>query len=159
MPISVFLSRPTEIEKRFETHCIAFEAYLLRVGCKTHRLGADQYTMDSPLTGVMKLMKECQAAIVLGFPQYEVIAALQKAGKPQQQITAMFPTPWNQIEATLAYKQRIPVLVVAHEGVSGGIFDYGVTGEYVHTTKLNRKDWYKEKAFQGVFKEWKRRIK
>lgn len=158
MPVGVFLSRPTVIEKRFETPCNAFESYLLRVGCKTHRLGADQYTMDAPLTGVMRLMKTCQAAIILGVPQYEVTAALSKAGKLQQQILAVFPTPWNQIEATLAFNQCIPVLVIAHEGVSGGIFDYGVTGEYVHTTKLNRKDWHKEKSFQGVFQEWKKRI-
>ncbi len=159
MPTDVFLSRPTAIEKRFETPYAAFESYLSRAGYKTHRLGADQYTMDSPLTGVMKLMKTCQAAIIQGYPQYEVTAALSKAAKPQQQISAVFPTPWNQIEATLAFKQRIPVLVMAHEGVSGGIFDYGVTGEYVHTTKLNRKDWHKEKGFQGVFQEWKKRIK
>ena len=159
MPTDVLLSRPTAIEKRFETQCTAFESYLSRAGYQTHRLGADQYTMDSPLAGVMKLMKTCQAAIILGYPQYEVTASLSKARKPQQQISAVFPTPWNQIEATLAFKQRIPVLVIAHDRVSGGIFDYGVTGEYVHTTKLNRKDWYKENGFQGIFQEWKKRIK
>jgi hypothetical protein len=159
MPVDVFLSRPTAIEKRFETAYAAFESYLSRAGYKTHRLGADQYTMDAPLTGVMKLMETCKAAIILGYPQYEVTASLSKAAKPQQRISVVFPTPWNQIEATLAFKQRMPVLVVAHEGVSGGIFDYGVTGEYVHTTKLNRKDWYKEKGFQCVLREWKKRIK
>jgi hypothetical protein len=159
MPTDVFLSRPTIIEKRFETQYAVFESYLSRAGYKTHRLGADQYTLDSPLTGVMELMKTCQAAIILGYPQYEVTATLSEAANPQQQISAVFPTPWNQIEATLAFKKRIPVLVIAHEGVSGGIFDYGVTGEYVHITKLNRKDWHKEKGFQGVFQEWKKRIK
>jgi len=84
---------------------------------------------------------------------------VSRAAKPQQQVLAVFPTPWNQIEATLAFKQRIPVLVIAHEGVSGGVFDYGVTGEYVHIAKLNRKDWHKEKHFQGVFQQWKKRIR
>jgi len=115
--------------------------------------------MDAPLKGVMDLMKTCRAAIVLGYPQYEVTAALSKAASPQQRLSAVFPTPWNQIEATLAFKQRIPVLVVAHEGVSGGVFDYGVTGEYVHTTNLGVKDWHKKKDFQGVFQEWQKRIK
>jgi len=147
------------LKKRFETPYAAFESYLLRVGCNTHRLGADQFTMDSPLTGVMNLIKTCQAAIILGYPQYKVTAVLSKAGKHQQQISVVFPTPWNHIEATLAFNQRVPVLVIAHEGVSGGIFDCGVTGEYVHTTKLNRKDWHKEKGFQGIFQEWKKRIK
>lgn len=148
MSISVFLSRPTVIAKQFEAGYIAFKAYLLRKGFRIHRLGADQYTMDAPLKGVMDLMKTCRAAIILGYPQYEVRATLSKAA-----------TPWNQIEATLAFKQCIPVLVIAHNCVSGGVFDYGVIGEYVHTVNLNMKDWYRKKDFKGVFKEWKKRIK
>jgi hypothetical protein len=159
MPINIFLSRPTVISNKFEAQYTAFEAYLARKGYKVGRLGANQYTMDSPLKGVMGLMKTCSGAIILGYPQYEVTAALSKAATPEQRISAVFPTPWNQIEATLAFKQRIPVLVVAHEGVTGGIFDHGVTGEYVHTTNLNRKDWHKTKAFQGVFQDWEKRIK
>lgn len=159
MAARIFLSRPTEIARRFEAQCASFQAYLSRKGYSVCRLGSDQYTMDAPLKGVMDLMKTCRAAIVLGYPQYEVTAALSKAASPQQRLSAVFPTPWNQIEATLAFKQRIPVLVVAHEGVSGGVFDYGVTGEYVHTTNLGVKDWHKKKDFQGVFQEWQKRIK
>lgn len=133
MAINIFLSRPTVISKKFETQYTAFEAYLRRKGYKVLRLGADQFTMDAPLKGVMDLMKTCSGAIILGYPQYEVTAALSKAAIPEHRISAVFPTPWNQIEGTLAFKQRIPVLVVAHEGVTGGIFDYGVTGQYVRT--------------------------
>ncbi len=159
MAINVFLSRPTAIAKKFESGCVAFQAYLSRKGYSVCRLGADQYSMDAPLKAVMTLMKTSRAAIVLGYPQYEVTAALSKAAIPQQEVSAVFPTPWNQIEATLAFKQRIPVLVIAHEGVSGGVFDYGVTGEYVHSANLGIKDWFKKKDFQGIFQEWQKRIK
>lgn len=159
MATRIFLSRPTQIARKFETQCASFCAYLSRKGYSVCRLGSDQYTIDAPLKGVMDLMKTCRAAIVLGYPQYVVTAAISKASLPQQNLSAVFPTPWNQIEATLAFKQRIPVLVVAHEGVSGGVFDYGVTGEYVHTANLGTKDWYKRKDFQGVFQEWQKRIK
>lgn len=71
----------------------------------------------------------------------------------------VFPTPWDQIEATLAFKARLPVLVVANNGVAGGVFDRGVTGEYVLTMDLKKKYWYKDKDFLGVFKEWKSHIK
>ena len=107
----------------------------------------------------MNLMKICRAAIILGCPQYEVRATLSKAATAQQEILSVFPTPWNQIEATLAFKERIPVLVIAHEGVSGGVFDYGITGEYVHAGNLSLKDWYLKRDFQGVFKDWQMRIK
>ncbi|OPY67946.1 MAG: hypothetical protein A4E63_02154 [Syntrophorhabdus sp. PtaU1.Bin050] len=159
MTIQVFVSRPTVIAARFESQYVAFQTYLLRKGYCLYRLGADNYTMDAPLKGVMRLMRECKAAIVLGYPQFEVKASLSKAEAAQQELAAVFPTPWNQIEATLAFKQRIPVIVVAHTGVSGGVFDHGVTGEYVHTADLGMKDWYKKKDFQGVFQEWQTRIK
>ncbi len=159
MTTRIFLSRPTEIASRFEAQCTSFQAYLSRKGYSVCRLGLDQYTLDAPLKGVMDLMKTCRAAIVLGYPQYEITAALSKAASPQQELSAVFPTPWNQIEATLAFRQRIPVLVVAHQGVSGGVFDYGVTGEHVHTTNLGVKDWYKKRDFQGIFQEWQKRIK
>lgn len=159
MSIGIFLSRSTKIAKKFETPCVAFQKYLERNGFKARRLGANDYTLHSPLKGVMDLIKTCQGAIILGYPQYEVKATITKGAKRQGQISGVFPTPWNQIEGTLAFKQRIPVLVIAHEGVSGGIFDYGVTGEYVHTTMLNRLDWHKERSFQGIFQEWKNKIK
>lgn len=95
----------------------------------------------------------------MGYPQYRVTAAISKASDIEQQISMTIPTPWNQIEATLAFKQCIPVLVVAHEGVTGGIFDYGVTGEYVHTTNLSAKLWYRARDFLGIFREWEKRIK
>jgi hypothetical protein len=114
--------------------------------------------MDAPLKGVMDLMKVCRAAIILGYPQYEVRATLSKGATAEQEVSAVFPSPWNQIEATLAFKQQIPVLVIAHDGVSGGVFDIGVTGEYVYTANLNTKDWYRKKDFQGVFREWRKRI-
>ena len=158
MPTNIFLSRPTEIEKKFEAPYTAFESFINGAKFKIHRLGANQYTIDAPLTGVIKLMEKCQAAIILGYPQYQATAAFSKASRTLQNFSMVFPTAWNQIEATLAFKQKIPVLVIAHEGVSGGIFDYGVTGEYVHTTNLRKKDWHKEKAFRGVFQEWKKRI-
>jgi len=115
--------------------------------------------MDNPLKGVMDVMDMCRGAIILGYPQYEVIVGVLKAEMPEQRMHAVFATPWNQIEATLAFKQRIPVLVVAHKGVSGGVFDRGVTGEYVHTTDLNHKGRYKTRDFGGVFRDWEKKVK
>ncbi|MFA5240396.1 MAG: hypothetical protein WC476_11915 [Phycisphaerae bacterium] len=159
MPIKIFISRPTMVTKSYETQYAVFEQYLVRKGYRPQRLGSDQYTMDAPLRGVMNLMKTCKGAIVLGYPQYRVTAAILNAADAAQKISITIPTPWNQIEAALAFKQRIPVLVVAHDGVSGGIFDYGITGEYVHTTNLGAKEWYKTRDFLGIFSEWEKRIK
>ena len=114
--------------------------------------------MDAPLKGVMELMEKCKGAIILGYPQYHITASVKKGGEEQQSITINVPTPWNQIEGTLAFHSQIPVLVIAHPGVSGGIFDYGVTGEYVLTICLNEENWHRKKDFIGIFSIWKSKI-
>ena len=159
MLTDIFVSRPTMITRTFEAEYAVVETWLRRKGYRARRVGADAYTMDAPLKGVMDLMKKCRGAIILGYPQYHVTASLSKGGKAEQKMQAIFPTPWNQIEATLAFRRGIPVLVVAHNGVSGGIFDYGVTGEYVHATNLGRKDWHKDAGFQALFCDWEKRVK
>lgn len=158
MATGVFLSRPSIIAGDYETHYDAFIRFLTTRGYRLRRLGKHDYTMDAPLRGVMDLMKVCKAAIILGYPQYEVSSVIAKGGARQQGIEMILPTPWNQIEATLAFREAVPVLVIAHRGVSGGVFDHGVTGEYVLTVDLGRKDWHKSEEFRGVFLEWERRI-
>ena len=98
MPVSMFLSRPTSIAKQFEARYDIFQAYLSRKGFRIHRLGADKYTVDAPLKGVMDLMKTCRAVIILGYPQYEVRSTLSKAATPEQEISSVFPTP-NTMES------------------------------------------------------------
>jgi len=158
MAIEIFISRPTTIARRYEQHYEPFKRYLSHKGYRLRRLGEDDYTMDAPLKAVINLMKQCKGAVILGYPQFEVSSAISKGGSLDSSIGMILPTPWNQIEATLAFRQRIPVLVAAHRNVSGGIFDHGVTGEYVFTSDLGKKNWFRSSDFQGVFNEWQKRI-
>jgi hypothetical protein len=49
-------------------------------------------------------------------------------------------------------------LVLAHEGVSGGVFDHGVTGEAVHHLHLDSPDWFQQPTFMQPYQEWKNEI-
>ena len=159
MTTKVFISRPTKIETVFETAYTRFEKYMKRVGLVPCRLGVDNYTLDAPLTAVIDLVKQCSGTITLGYPQYEFEASVLKDGVQEQQVSIRLPTPWNHIEAALAFQQCIPVLVVAHQGVLGGVFDHGVTGQFVLVTDLSQPEWYKQKQFRAMFHEWKQRLK
>lgn len=158
MGISVFISRPTNIAEEFEKQFTHFDKFLKHAGFNPVRLGANNYTLDAPLRGVIDLMKTCQGAIILGYPQYELNAYISKGGRNISGVKFTSPTPWNQIEATLAYKDRIPVFIIAHNGIVGGVFDRGVTGEYVLNLNLKKNEWYKDQEFQGVFSAWKNKI-
>ena len=53
---------------------------------------------------------------------------------------------------------KLPVLIVAQRGISGGVFDHGTTGQYIVETDLADIDWYKKKEIRGVINEWKHKI-
>lgn len=157
--IDIFISRPTLISTKYEPPYSAFEAFLKKKGIKSRRLGGSDYSRKAPLFAIMELIEDCKGAIILGYPQYEVHNASKKADDVLSESCLLFPTPWNQIEAVLAYKKNIPVLVVAQNGIGGGIFDYGITGEFVLKTDLSKPNWYGENVFYGIFDEWYKDIK
>jgi hypothetical protein len=72
----------------------------------------------------------------------------------QNKVSYALPTPWNQIEGALAYASHKPILVVAHPGISGGVFDHGITGEGVLHLDLTQATWFEKPEFQQPFAEW-----
>jgi hypothetical protein len=49
-------------------------------------------------------------------------------------------------------------LVIAQKGVEGGLFDYGVTGEFVYKADLSSDRWFRNEKFLGIFQAWKNLI-
>lgn len=158
MATDIFISRPTYIDLKFEDGYNSFHRYLSRRGLRTLRLGAGQYTLDAPLLGVIDLIRKCKGAIILGYPQYEFFSSITKAGVPDSQFMMSIPTPWNHIEAALAFRENIPVLIIAHEGITTGVFDFGVTGKYIITTNLSKNNWHNTQSFLGVFRKWEMQL-
>src|SRR5690606_6220135 len=95
------------------------ESYDLRF----RRLGDTDYSPEAPLQAIIELMGECKGAVVLGYPQIEIFHHIRNNVDVTQNPTLLFPTPWNQIEGSLAYGAKLPVMVIAHPGVGGGVFD------------------------------------
>ena len=154
----IFISRPTVLGNGYEKPYKAFERFFKSEGFSPRRLGKSDYSLKAPLVAVMELMEQCKGAIILGYPHHEVLYSLTKGGEVINEHGILLPTPWNHIEGTLAYKNGIPVLVIAQEEVEGGLFDYGVTGEFVHKSDLSSDKWFKSVEFLGIFQDWKKQI-
>ncbi len=154
--MNIFISRPTSLPKAFEAAYTEFHAFLKEEGIVPRRLGSTDTPYGSPLQGVIDLMGECQGAIILGYPQIEMFQHVRRSTIIKVDPAMMFPTPWNQIEGALAYGAKVPVLVVAHPEVHGGIFDHGVTGNYVLSLDLSTLRWHEALAFQQVYSQWKK---
>ncbi|MFY9959029.1 hypothetical protein [Bradyrhizobium sp.] len=64
---------------------------------------------------------------------YVVQAGISKPGVQDKAMNDMpLPTPWNHLEARILFSRRLPVLVFREKGISGGIFDEGVTDVFIH---------------------------
>lgn len=153
--MNVFISRPTSLPKSFEAAYDEFHQFLQQDGIVPRRLGSTDYPFESPLQGVIDLMEQCGGAIILGYPQIEMYQHVRRNTKITIEPAMMFPTPWNQIEGALAFGIKLPVLVVAHPEVQGGIFDYGVTGKYVLSLDLSKRRWHETGSFQQLYSQWK----
>ena len=151
----IFVSRPTRVGDVFERAYGSFHDFLHREGFVARRLGQTDYSRKAPLQAVIDIIDQCCGAIVLGYPQMEFRHEVRRSTEVQDTTGYVFPTPWNQIEGALAYRARAPVLVVAHAGVSGGVFDHGVTGEGVLHVDLSQTDWFQQPVFSQPYAEWR----
>jgi hypothetical protein len=153
--INIFLSRPTTLPSQFEKAHGDFHAFLEEEGLVARRLGSTDYSIDAPLKAIIRIMDECKGAIILGYPQIEIFQHVRRSATVSKEPALLFATPWNQIEGSLAYGAKLPVLVVTHPHVQGGIFDHGVTGQYVWTQDLAVRGWHEGSGFKQVFSQWK----
>lgn len=100
-------------------------------------LGRSDYPTREPLDEVRVLLAHCAGAVVLGFTQGEAF----EPGVPAKSTgdirvpesgVRFLASPWNQLEGALAFGMRLPLLILREKGVTGGIFDPGAAGAFVH---------------------------
>ena len=152
----IFLSRPTWVSPDFSAGLEGFTSFLKSIGLNPRTLGATDYPHQSPLDEVIRIMDECEAAIILGYPQIEITSGTLK-NKPLKS-PSFLGTEWNHIEAALAYSKKLPLLVIHHQDVSRGIFDRGTLNSFVHEIDLRDSAWCLKEGISGAVKSWKERI-
>jgi hypothetical protein len=152
----IFLSRPTWVSPDFSGGLDGFTSLLKSIGLNPRTLGTTDYPHQSPLDEVIRIMDECEAAIILGYPQIEITSGRLK-DKPIE-LPTYLGTEWNHIEAALAYSKKLPLLVIHHQDVSRGIFDRGTLNSYVHKIDLTESAWCLKDAISGAIKSWREQI-
>lgn len=153
---NIFLSRPTWIDLKYEKGLSAFINFLSVSGQTPRTLGATDYPNNSPLDEVIKLMKECSGAIILGYPQIIVDSGIIKDTPIQEPMS--LGTEWNHIEAALAYSLQIPLLVIHDSSVSRGVFEKGTLNSYIYSVNFEDPSWFMEQNILGALKTWINRL-
>ena len=154
--MDVFLSRPTWIPDKFKNGLDIFLTKLNDLKLNPRTLGTTDYPTKSPLDEVIKIMKECRGAVILGYPQIEMSSGKVKNDEINTPI--FLPTEWNQIEAGLAYASGLPLLVIHHIGVCRGIFDRGSLNSFIFSKDFEDPTWSIQDDLSGAILSWRNDI-
>ena len=159
MLIPVFVSMPNRLsDKQSAARQLVF-GELGHHGIEARTLGLTDYPTSFPLREVLTLAKHCSGGLILRFSQFEATAGTWKkdspfAAKVGENNPVQFPTPWNQLEARILFALAIPLLVFRETGISGGVFDNGVTDLFIHPMPKPDPEYNEMKALRAVFQKW-----
>ncbi len=157
MKIPIFVSCPTTLSETQENCRKMIVKELDRLGLEPRALGRTDYPTDAPLKEVFTLARHCAGGVILGFSQVRVDSGVWKEGTPDEaQVTdpVRFPTPWNHLEAGILCSLRVPLVVFKEDGISGGIFDHGVTDVFINRMPTPALPAAEKKALGAVLMKW-----
>ena len=152
----VFLSRPSWVSEKYRPGLDHFQTLLREQHLDPRSVGVTDYANDVPMAEVIRLMKQCAGAIVLGVPQIEVMTGVLKGDDIAEPFS--LGTEWNHIEAALAYALELPTLVIHDQTVVRGVFDRGATQSFLHEVDLSCPTWALSERIVGAIGTWRGRL-
>ncbi len=161
MRLSVFVSRPTSLTATQNAFCSSLIALMQERGFVPRTVGVSDFGNKVPLSIVRKVMAECAGAVILGFVQFSVESGVRKPGtRDERRVVGIdLPTPWNHLEAGMAFSAGLPLFVVRESSVAAeGIFDAQIGDYFVHHGELTP-EWLRSPAFLQPFEEWTAEVK
>ena len=157
MKIPVFVSCPTDLSPQQENARDEIAGLLEDLALEPRALGRSDYPADLPLREVFVLAKHCSGGVILGFEQFRTDDGFWKKGTTKESVQKgqlKFPTPWNHLESGILYSMGKPLLVFKEDGISGGVFDPGVTDVFVHRMPTSASD----DGLKEVFLKWRSKV-
>jgi hypothetical protein len=163
MKIPVFVSSPTSLNPRQEGSRNFLMAFLEELNLEPRALGRSDYPSELPLREVLVIAHHCAGGIILGFEQFAASSGTWKRGtKEQRKVAAkdsiLFPTPWNHLEAGILFGLGLPILIFREDGISGGVFDNGVTDVFVHKMPGPKSSKADQEGLKEVFLKWHAKV-
>jgi hypothetical protein len=160
--IPVFVSCPTSLSPAQDACRRLVLRELDRHNLEPRALGRSDYPTELPLREVHLLARHCSGGIVLGFEQFYSEGGSWKRGTPEERSSTdgvRLPTSWNHLEAGVLYSLGLPLLVFAEDGVTGGVFDPGVTDVFVHKMPSPEMKADSKRGLQAVFQKWQASVR
>ncbi len=162
MKIPVFVSSPTSLSPSQEAARTVIIDQLDDNDLEPRALGRSDYPTELPLREVLLIARHCSGGIILGFEQFRADSGVLKPGTPgEKRFTTPqpFPTSWNHLESGILFGLRLPILVFREEGITGGVFDNGVSDVFVHPIPSPQIAGTDKSALRQVFQRWAGKVR
>ena len=157
--LNVFVSVGGTANDTQEAFVQAVERRLRAEGLVPHTVGRNTFSTDAPLKTVTELLDRCAGTVVIALERSYFPTGLDKRGGPKESALAevRLPTPWNQIEAAMAFSRGHPLMVIVEHGLkSEGLLERGrewnVQWVKVEEAALATTE------FNGVLASWKQKM-
>lgn len=150
----IFVSRPTTRNSKQEQFLNRLDEIFDERDLRPVSLGQTDYPNKAPIQAVRDHMEGCNGAMVVGLEQLRVVDGIEKPGAEDTEVRDLrLPTPWNQIEAGMAFMLDLPIMIIKEDGVEGGVFDTGPSDRSIHEVTLSD-DWLESREFTDPFNKW-----
>jgi len=157
--LNVFVSVGGTATEQQEAFVRAVEDRLRSEGLVPHTVGRNTFSADAPLKAVTELLDQCSGTVVIALERSYFPSGTEKRGGPKATALAdvKLPTPWNHIEAAMAYARGLPLMVVVEAGLrSEGLLERGYDW-YVQSVKPEAAA-LSTNEFNGVLASWKQKM-
>jgi hypothetical protein len=156
---NVFVSVGGTATEQQEAFVRAVEERLRSEGLVPHTVGRNTFGADAPLKTVTELLGRCSGTVVIALERSYFASGTEKRGGPKEIALAdvRLPTPWNHIEAAMAYSRGLPLMVIVEAGLkSEGLLERGYDW-YVQSVKPEAAALHTNE-FNGVLASWKQKM-
>lgn len=157
MKIPVFVSSPTTLSEPQQISKQLILDVLDGLDLEPRAIGVSDFATQFPLREVAVLARHCSGGVILGFEQFRVQQGVRKYGtSKQKEVTELikFPTEWNQLEAGVLFSAGLPLLVFKEPGITGGIFDLGVSDVFLYDMPMAITSDADKRQLSSVFLKW-----
>ena len=147
---NIFLSIGRPYNDKYKEFTEALIKFGRDRGFNLQSVGYNVGTHNRPLVKIGEVLGNSKGAIIVAFSRIHLIEGSEKeVNLPESHIT----TPWNQIEAAMAYVKNLPMLVISEKGLKKeGLIEIG-NDWYVNEMEMTPKS-LEEKTFELSFEEW-----
>lgn len=158
--LNVFVSVGGTATEEQESFVRAVEDRLRSEGLIPHTVGRNSFGNASPLKTVAEQLDKCSGTVVIALERMYFSDGIEKRGGSKATLVSnvKLATPWNQIEAAMAYSRGHPLMVIIEEGVKKeGLLEQGYDW-YVQSVQVDP-SVLATPEFNGILSNWKKTLK